>query len=618
MCGIIGYLSPAAISVDFFTTARDRMFHRGPDDAGLWRNPSNTVLLGHRRLSIIDLSHTGHQPMASACGRYIIVFNGEVYNYLELKRELEMFGHRFKGTGDTEVVLAAYQQWGDRCLERFNGMFAIAIWDCGAADAPPSLFMARDRAGKKPFYYALQGQALAFASELKGIPQALRGGINLQALNHYLALGYVPGSLCIASGVSKLPPAHAARFWPDTGELSVWRWWSLPPPADNNGVYSGHDLAEQSWLLLVDAIRIRLRSDVPVGIFLSGGLDSSLVTAAAVAVSEQPICTFTIGVPGSKLDESHHAQAIADHFTTRHHLLELPDTSLDILDELAGLIDEPIADSSILPTYLISKLTAQHVKVALGGDGGDELYGGYGSYQQVLRDRQRLGSVPRGLFRACARLAAQLPAGVKGRNRLASLYGGVDQSPIWGGPYFDVALRRRILQPDAVAMLGGDIIAPELYQLSLLVPESDIVAALTRMDFQSVLPDDFLVKVDRASMANSLEVRTPFLDYRLVEHAYGVIQSNWKVDLKERRIIQNLMAKKYLPASYQLNRKQGFSVPMDEWLQSGNIGSRVKNLPSAIFNVVEINNQIRGQERGRANSARLFALMMLSCALKKF
>lgn len=614
MCGIIGHLSSSAMALDAFTAVRDRMFHRGPDDAGVWRNPNNTVLLGHRRLSILDLSHAGHQPMVSECGRYVIVFNGEVYNYLELKRELETLGHRFKGSGDTEVVLAAYRQWGDRCLERFNGMFAIAIWDCGTADAPSSLFMARDRAGKKPFYYAHQGQTLAFASELKGVPQALRGGIDLQALNHYLALGYVPGSLCIASGVSKLPPAHAARFRPDTGKLSVWRWWSLPPPANNDSAYNGNDLAEQSWQLLTNAVRIRLRSDVPVGVFLSGGLDSSLITAAAVAVSGQPINTFTIGVPGSKLDESHHAQVIAGHFATRHHLLELPNTSLDVLDELAGLIDEPIADSSILPTYLVSKLTAQHVKVALGGDGGDELYGGYGHYQQVLRDRQLVGRIPKGLLQVIAQLAAQLPAGVKGRNRLASLYGGVDQTPIWGSPYFDIALRRRILQPDAVAMLGGDILAPELYQLSLLEPEADIVAALTRLDFQSVLPDDFLVKVDRASMANSLEVRTPFLDYRLVEHAYGAIPSHWKVDLKERRHIQNLMAKKHLPASYQLNRKQGFSVPMDEWLRSGNVEARVKNLPGAIFNSAEIDNQILGLGRGRANGARLFSLMMLSCA----
>lgn len=615
MCGIIGYLSSDALARETFTDLRDRMRHRGPDDAGFWQTPNHTVLLGHRRLSILDLSDTGHQPMVSECGRYVIVFNGEVYNYLELKRELESLGYCFKGTGDTEVVLAAYRQWGASCLDRFNGMFAIAIWDGGTVDAPPSLFMARDRAGEKPFYYAHQGQTFAFASELKGIPQGLRGSLDFQALNHYLALGYVPGSLCIARGVSKLPPAHAARFFPHTGKLSVWRWWALPSPAVHGGLIEGDDLAEQSWQLLIDAVRIRLRSDVPIGVFLSGGLDSSLVTAAAVAVSEQPIRTFTIGVPGSALDESHHAQAIADHFSTRHHLLELPSTSLDILDELAGLIDEPIADSSILPTYLVSKLTAQHVKVTLGGDGGDELYGGYGHYQQVLRDRQWLGCVPRRVLRSFAQLAAQLPAGVKGRNRLAALYGGVDQSSIWGSPYFDVALRRRILHPDVVAMLGGDILAPELYQLSLLTSDSDIVAALTRLDFQSVLPDDFLVKIDSASMANSLEVRTPFLDYRLVEHAFGAIPSDWKVSLYERRRVQNLMAKKYLPENYQLNRKQGFSVPMDEWLRTSNIESRITKLPSTMINRAEINNQIRGLGQGRANGARLFSLMMLACAL---
>lgn len=616
MCGIIGCLSPDAAARDAFIVARDRMTHRGPDDAGFWRSPDNTVLLGHRRLSILDLSETGHQPMVSECGRFVIVFNGEVYNYLELKRELEQIGYRFKGGSDTEVVLAAYRQWGERCLERFNGMFAFAIWDGGTADAPPSLFMARDRAGKKPFFYAHQGQVFAFASELKGIPPGLRGGMDLQALNHYLALGYVPGPLSIASGVSKLPPAHAARYRFDTGTLSVWRWWSLPPPVDNNGSYSADDLAEQSWQLFTDAVRIRLRSHVPVGVFLSGGLDSSLITAAAAAASGQPISTFTIGVPGSSLDESRHAQVIANHFATRHHLLELPKASLDVMDELAGLIDEPIADSSILPSYLVSKLAAQYVKVALGGDGGDELYGGYAHYQQVLRDRQWAGRIPKRLLSAIAQLASQLPAGVKGRNRLASFCGGVDQSFIWGGPYFDVALRRRILRPDAVAMLGDGILAPELYRLSLMEPQTDMVAALTRLDFQSTLPDGFLVKIDRASMANSLEVRSPFLDYRLVEHAFGAIPSYWKADMNGRRYIQNQMAKKHLPVSFQFNRKQGFSIPMDEWLRDGNVRSRLENLPGAMFNGLEIDNQIHGLGRGRANGARLFTLMMLSLAAR--
>ncbi len=612
MCGIVGYLRSPPLPVESFIKSRDRMTHRGPDDTGVWQSADGTVLLGHRRLSILDLSSAGHQPMVSECGRFVIVFNGEVYNYLELKGELEALGHRFKGSGDTEVILAAYRQWGEACLNRFNGMFAIAIWDGGTPDTPPSLFLARDRAGKKPLYYAHRGRTITFASELKAIPKEMRGGIDLQALNHYLALGYVPGSLCIASGANKLPPAHAARFRPDTGELTIWRWWELPVPMTDQHLFTGEDLAEQSWLLLTDAVKLRLRSDVTVGVFLSGGLDSSLVTAAAVAVSDQPINTFTVGVPGSKLDESHHARAIADHSSTRHHLLELPKPSLDVLDELAPFVDEPIADSSILPTYLLSKLTAQHVKVALGGDGGDELYGGYEHYQVALRDHQRLGWLPKLLLNRLAIAVARLPAGVRGRNRLASLRGGVAQAHVWGSAYFDIDLRRRIMHPDVVKALGDNLGAPEAYLLQLMQQGRNDVDALTRTDFHAILPDDFLVKVDRASMANSLEVRTPFLDYRLVEHAFGTIPTDWKVSLTERRRVQNLMARKYLPKDYQLGRKQGFSIPMDEWLRHSDFDARLECMPESVFNRNETASLVRGLKGGRANGARLFALMMLT------
>ena len=612
MCAINGHLSPHTHQLESFITLRDRMHLRGPDDAGLWQDQKGTVRLGHRRLSILDLSTNGHQPMSSDCGRFVIVFNGEVYNYLELKRELENYGYQFKGSGDTEVVLASYHKWGQECLSKFNGMFAFAIYDQGTANISPSLFMARDRAGKKPFYYAHKGKVFAFASELKAIPTSLKGSIDFKALNYYLALGYVPNELCIVEGVKKLPAGYAARFYPESGLMNTWRWWSLPSFESSNSILSGDALAEESWELLKDAVKIRLRSDVPVGIFLSGGLDSSLIAAAAAECSHQPISTFTIGIPGSELDESHHARLIANHFGTQHHLLELPETSLDVLEELSLLIDEPIADSSIIPTYLVSKLTRQHVTVALGGDGGDEVFGGYPHYQQVLSDKRNLGWVPFSLLQHVASLAAHLPAGVRGRNRLASLQGGINQTHVWGTPYFDRTLRTRILHSDVVAELGANLDAPEQYQLGLMKSGNSPVDALMRMDFQSVMVEDYLVKVDRSSMANSLEVRSPFLDYRLIEYAFKNIPNEWKVTLDERRRIQNLMAKKHLPKEFELNRKQGFSIPMDNWLRAGNISEKLSMLPSGLINSNAVTELVTGLNRGRSNGARLFCLIMLA------
>jgi asparagine synthase (glutamine-hydrolysing) len=307
---------------------------------------------------------------------------------------------------------------------------------------------------------------------------------------------------------------------------------------------------------------------------------------------------------------------IADHFGTEHHILELSEPSLNVLEEFAPFVDEPLADSSILPTYMVSKLTAEHVKVALGGDGGDELYGGYRHYQQSLRDMARLGWLPKWSVGSAARMAGKLAAGIRGRNRVASLRGGAAYTHIWGSPYFDIDLRQRILPSDIVETLGDDFDFPERKFVALTEKDNDIVSALTRMDFKSVLPDDFLVKVDRASMANSLEVRTPFLDYRLVEYAFGRIPSSWKVNRYERRRIQNLMAEQHLPKSFNPHRKQGFSIPVDEWMRKSNISRLLQDVPMDWINQKEVENLIAGQNSGRANGARLFGLLMLGIACK--
>ncbi len=553
--------------------------------------------------------------MTSSDGRYTIVFNGEIYNFAELRAQLQAQGRRFASTGDTEVLLAAYATWGEECLQRLNGMFAFAIHDCGTAAVGPSLFFARDRAGEKPFYFTHSREEFSFASELKALAHGRE--LNLQALNHYLALGYVPFDQCLFEGVHKLPPAHCGRLDLTTRALSVRSYWALPPnrPAAN---LDGEALADEAGALIEDSVRLRLVADVPVGVLLSGGLDSSLVVAAAAHVSNRPVETFTITLPGSPLDEAEHALKVASHFGTRHHVLPLEEASLHLLDGLAPFIDEPIADSSILPAWLVFGLARKHVTVALGGDGGDELFGGYTDYTTSLADQAHWGRVPPLLLRALSSAAAALPAGVRGRNRVASLRGGALQQMIWGRPYFDQALRHRILRHPAKALIGDALGQPEAFLLALFSQGGDAVDAMTRTHFGSVLPDDFLVKVDRASMAHSLEVRAPLLDHRLIEFAFGRVPSRWKVQGGESRRLQRILGRRWLPASLDVSRKQGFSIPVNEWLRAEGargLMARMEGLPDAI-DLDEVRRLVQGHLDGRANGGRLFALLMLAVAMR--
>lgn len=616
MCGIYGIAKrDAVVDRDLLSGQRDLLAHRGPDDAGLWLGGDGRVALGHRRLAVIDLSPAGHQPMVSEDGRYAIVFNGEIYNFRALRSELQQQGFHFHSDSDTEVMLVAYRAWGESCLDRFNGMFAFVIYDRGDEGTPPTLFFARDRAGKKPFYYFYDGREFEFASELKAISHA--GEVSLIALNYYLALGYIPGEQCFAEGVKKLPPAHAGRLDLNTFRLNVWQYWQLPANQPNPGV-DGEMLADEAEALLSDAVALRMVSDVPLGVLLSGGLDSSLIAAIAARQSSSPIKTFTLSLPGSKLDEASYAQCVADHLSTDHHVLELASPSLGDLEEIAPLIDEPLADSSLIPSYLISKLTRRHVTVALGGDGGDELFGGYSDYPLALATQQRLGRMPRPLLGCVSRLAGSLPAGVKGRNRLASLRGGPLEQQIWGSPYFDIALRKRLFNQDQARRLREQIEAPERFLLDLFHTGKDAVDRMTRAHFGSILPDDFLVKVDRASMANSLEARTPFLDYRLVEFAFAKIPSIWKVRGSETRRVEQILARRLLPPKLDTKRKQGFSIPLDDWLRVDRcqlLRNYMSYLPDCI-NRDEVERLIAGLFRGRANGARLYALLVLGMAMK--
>ena len=387
MCGIVGIVSntPQAQRL-WLAIGRDAMTHRGPDDAGEWWSADGRVGLAHRRLAIIDLSLAGHQPMHDASGALTIIFNGEIYNFADLRNELVAKGHAFRSHSDTEVILAAYREWGTECLGRLNGMFAFALFDEGQQ----TVFLARDRAGEKPLFYSHLNGVLRFASELKALladPASPRQ-IDPVALDCYLAMGYVPGDRCILQGFNKLPPAHALLFHLKTGHVKIWRYWQLPELGDAaQGPVDEAALLDELEALLEGAVRQQMVADVPLGVLLSGGVDSSLITAMAVRASSR-VQTFTVGFPGhGKLDETKHARLIARHFGTRHTELMAEDVSADLLPRLARQFDEPIVDSSMIPTFLVSQLVRQHCTVALGGDGGDEP--GWDAAPAIFAGRER-------------------------------------------------------------------------------------------------------------------------------------------------------------------------------------------------------------------------------------
>lgn len=610
MCGIVGIISSTPqIHREWLAVGRDAMTHRGPDDAGEWWSTDGCVGLAHRRLSIIDLTPAGHQPMHDVTGKLTIVFNGEIYNFLELHNQLVAQGHQFNSHSDTEVVLAAYREWGVECLSRLNGMFAFAIYD----KEKQSVFLARDRAGEKPlFYHHIDGE-LRFGSELKSLlaDKSLARRINLEALDCYLAMGYVPGELCILRGFKKLPPAHALFFDIRTGQCQKWCYWELPQQSDK--AFSG-DINESALLnelegLLEDSVRRQMVSDVPVGVLLSGGVDSSLITAMAARASDN-VKTFTIGFPGhKKLDESEHARLIARYFGTQHTELMADSASADLLPRLAHQFDEPMADSSMIPTFLVSQLVRQHCSVVLGGDGGDELFGGYGHYSRLRWMERKLGPIPYPLRKAIS-LAAErvLPTGFKGRNWLQGL--GVDLKnglPLIAS-FFDAPMRKKLLgQRGNLDRVAEDI------NKDRCPSSADLVQRSTRMDFQNYLPEDILVKVDRASMMNSLEVRAPMLDVRLIEFAFEKVPEHLKATVNERKILLKRLTERLLPPEFDRQRKQGFSIPLAQWLKTGPFRALFYDVlcdPQCIFDESTVKKLLRDQDRGYGNGERLFALVL--------
>ncbi len=610
MCGLVGTANTTPQSDRaWLPIARDTLTHRGPDDAGEWWSDDGRVGLAHRRLSIVDLSPLGHQPMAIPDESLVIVFNGEIYNFADLRDELIAKGHGFRSHSDTEVILAAYREWGTECLGRFNGMFAFALYDA----LQQRLFLARDRAGEKPLFYRLAQGGLQFASELKVLlaNPANPRRIDPEALDCYLAMGYVPGDRCILAGYHKLPPAHAMVFDLQSGQAKVWRYWHLPEPTSSQAPLDEAALLDELESLLEDSVRRQMVADVPVGVLLSGGVDSSLITAMAVRASSR-VQTFTIGFPGhGKLDETPHARLIAQHFGTQHTELMAEDATADMLPRLARQFDEPMVDSSMIPTFLVSQLVRQHCTVALGGDGGDELFGGYGHYSRLQWMQRRLGLIPYPLRKGIALTAEKLlPVGVKGRNWLQGLGVDLDMGLPLIASYFDTTTRRRLMaaQPDWP-------LAAETVLNSRVPSHHDLLQRATRMDFANYLAEDILVKVDRASMLNSLEIRAPLLDYRLIEFAFGKVPSQLKATQTEKKILLKRLTSRLLPPEFDRQRKQGFSIPLAEWLIEGPFRELFWDTltrADGLFDAATVRGLLKGYDKGRSVADRLLSLIIFS------
>lgn len=563
MCGIVGAISASSdeglVNPDVIRAAADRLATRGPDDFGVWIRDG--AGFGHRRLSVIDTSSAGHQPMTTEDGRFVLVFNGEVYNHAELRREIGA-AYSWRGHSDSESVLAAYSCWGPACVSRFHGMFAFAIWDTQRR----VLFAARDRMGVKPFYYHHSPGHFAFASR----PAALRKLLHhqslnpdVQALRYYLEGGYIPAPYAFHEGVHKLPPGHSLQL--ENGRLRIERYWDFrhiePQQSWNNR--DEEDLLDELDEILIRSVRSRMISDVPLGAFLSGGIDSSLVVAIMARYSATPVQTFTIGFSDPKYDESRHAEAVARHIGTDHHseMLDV-DSLLKLLPEFSRQYDEPFYDSSAFPTMAVSRLARRSVTVSLSGDGGDELFGGY-HYYRIARRVEKVYRAPFHLHRL-----AGLVAGLVPEHRFKLLAGALKEDT----PVEFFAFSRSIgkdyeipLEPQVMEQTNG---YKRLFRdaAQRMCPGLDVSELGMRLDATYTLSDDYLQKVDVGSMSFSLESREPLLDHELVEWAMQ-LPVQWKLRGEVTKYLLRKLAYRYVPAAILDRPKQGFAVPIDRWLR---------------------------------------------------
>ena len=616
MCGIAGFITKTNDHADGRASLLDAMCrvitHRGPDEQGT--AIEGRAAMGMRRLSIIDLA-TGQQPIYNTDRSKLIVFNGEIYNYLELKADLEARGYKFRTNSDTETIIHAYEEYGADCLNLLRGMFAFAIWD----ERQQTLFIARDRVGKKPLFYSVTSEGdLVFGSEVKVLLK--HGGVTREidhgALDSYLTFGYVPEELCIFKGVKKLEPGHFLIF--KNGYVRTERYWDFD--------YSGKSLAEGEDVIAVelldklrDAVGVRLISEVPLGAFLSGGVDSSAVVGLMSQIMDQPVKTFSIGFNEDSFDELKYARLASGHFKTDHHEFILTPDFVDIVDELVWHFDEPFADPSSLPTYMLSKLAREHVTVVLSGDGGDELFAGYTRYV-TDRNRSGLERLPRSIRQGLIRpLSEALPHGARGKNYLFNISLDAAARYIDSISHFNGPGKRRLYSDEIKTKMNGSFERGEklFREIAGNMTSNDPVENLLYLDSKTYLPSDILTKVDRMTMASSLEARSPLLDHRLIEYVTR-IPSELKLKGNETKYIFKKAIEGFVPPAILYREKQGFGVPIGDWINlqlkdriTGDLSDK-RALERGYFDTKYVSLLLDEHRRGRRDhSHALWTLWML-------
>ncbi len=567
MCGFAGIASTRKPpDRDLVCAMRDTLIHRGPDDAGLYVDQN--VGLGFRRLSIIDLAH-GSQPMSDESGSLWVVFNGEIYNYVELRKSLEGLGYVFRTQSDTETIIHGYREYGEEVFSKLNGMFAIGLWDRDRK----RLILARDRTGEKPLHYSFQNaNGLIFGSEIKALlrhPSVSRE-IDWPAFDEFFTFGYIPAPKTIFGAIRKVLPGHYMVY--ENNALSEHPYWTLDPTKHYTGSYD--DAKSECLAILEDAVRIRMRSDVPLGGFLSGGVDSSAMVSLMARNSERPIKSFTVTFGEDDYDERRYARLVAERCHTEHTEVSVtPEHFLENVESVMSNFDEPFGDSSALPTYLVSKITRQHVTVSLSGDGGDEIFGGYTNYTSALKLRKKLRWFP-GWLRPLMKPGAQFTSPRTKLGRWMRVVQMIDEERFLSG--------LAIFSPQT-KLVKSDLFTQEAYNNVIGSKQAlashrefferfpvDLVKRLQYMDLMHYMPDDIMTKVDRTSMLTSLEVRAPFLDHRLVELAFS-LPTEWHVTADGTKRFLKEVLSELLPEPILTRKKMGFAVPVSHWFRAGHL-----------------------------------------------
>jgi asparagine synthase (glutamine-hydrolysing) len=589
------------------------LHHRGPDYFGKWKSTDGRVSLFHNRLSIIDLSDEGNQPMVDTTGNLTIVFNGEIYNHKFIRNETSN-NYNFQSFSDTEAILAAYGKWGVDCANHLEGMFSFALYD----STLDLVLMSRDRVGEKPLFYQYSDGVLNFSSELKPILEGNKDKILIDpiSMDCYFYMGFVPGDRCILSGFNKLQPAHSLVFNLKEDKIKIWKYWSLP----NQAIISkpnSEDLVSKLESLLSASVDKQMNADVPLGVLLSGGIDSSLITAIASRYTDK-LKTFTVGFPdNNQLDETKYARLVAKHYNTDHHELQVESATPDLLIKLAKQFDEPIIDSSMIPTFMVSEMVQTHCKVVLGGDGADELFGGYRHYSQLHKMESLTSIFPEKIRLIISYFSKKyLPTGFKGKNWFSCFGYDVNSEVPLIASYFDFSDRENMFNGRNPPKITAEKIWKDRSS-----GDGDIITRATHADFNNYLPEDILVKVDRASMLTSLEVRTPFLDKELIEFAFRDVPPFLKTTQNNKKILLKKLAVKILPKEFDINRKQGFSIPLNDWIRKGDFREffydTLLNYES-IYDQRYVKTLLKNQDKGFNNGERLFALVMFELWRKQY